>query len=249
MRRVEVAPEIKALIPAQALADFCDEIAETELTCVVCGVELPAGSRTPVALQLLIDPADDSVTRVVPSHLGCSRSGVREVPGLATHDRDNDYTDGLDVRWYPMALPSGHLAIAWETSRRVLAYDDPAETADANVGTYLGEGFQLVGPSTIEADALPGLPLLHDWVARFSADGNFAILAPDGRQALAATLGGDAADFVSQLLSDAEWVVALTGSGLHADSENREAGLVYAAMRGQLVGARIPVEVGSFAPT
>lgn len=245
MRRVEVAPEIRSVFPPEVLTDFCDQIAETELTCVVCGIDIPAGSTTPVAVQLLVDPDDESVREVVPSHLGCSRSGIREMPGLAAHARQAaEGASGTDVRWFPMGLPSGHIAIAWETSMRVLSSDGGHDDlADASVSTYLRHGFGLVAPSAIEDDALTELPLLTDWVARFSPSGDFAVTAPNGEHALAATLSGDVAEFVLHTLSGAEWIVVLTGSGLHADSENPGAGLLFAASRGSLVGARVPIHL------
>ena len=118
-----MAPEVRNCVPARELDEFCAALAETEVTCVICGDDLPAGSSTPVAVQVFVDPADASVSSVVASHARCAPSGVHQRPGLAEQlsVRSGTATTELDVRWCLLILPSGHVGVAWEASDRTLA--------------------------------------------------------------------------------------------------------------------------------
>ncbi|MHB1738555.1 MAG: hypothetical protein ACYCXA_03545, partial [Actinomycetes bacterium] len=104
-------------------------------------------------------------------------------------------------------------------------------------------GFDLVTPGQIEADALPELPMLTGWVAQLSTDGTLAVLSPDGNAALSVSVGADALGQLRKGVTERAQLVALTGCNLHLDSEHREAGLLYAATQGSLVGARVPARV------
>lgn len=244
MRQVDVAPEVRNCVPARELDEFCAALAETEVTCVICGDDLPAGSSTPVAVQVFVDPADATVFSVVASHARCAPSGVHQRPGLAEQlsVRSGIATRELDVRWCPLTLPSGHVGVAWEASERVVTWqDDPADAVTAVVAAYLELGFDLVTPGQIESDALPELPVPPGWVAEVGDDGYLAVVSPDGNAALSVSVGADALGQLRKGVTEKAQLVALTGCNLHLDSEHREAGLIYAAMQGSLVGARIPI--------
>ena len=103
MRQVDVAPEVRNCVPARELDEFCAALAETEVTCVICGDDLPAGSLTRVAVQVFVDPADATVFSVVASHARCAPSGVHQRPGLAEQlsVRSGIATTELDVRVVP----------------------------------------------------------------------------------------------------------------------------------------------------
>lgn len=236
-----MAPEVRDCVPTHELEEFCASVAETEVTCVVCGEDLPAGSTTPVAVQVFVDPTDETVCTVSASHARCAPSGVNQRSGLAERfsERQSPTTE-LDVRWCPMVLPSGHVGVAWEASERVVTWqDDPADAVTALVAAYLEHGFGLVTPGQIEADALPELPMLPSWVAELSSGGDLAVLAPDGNAALSVRVDSESLVRVRMGMADKTELVALTGCNLHLDSEHREAGLVYAATQGSLVGARM----------
>lgn len=242
MRRVDVAQEVRDCVPARELDEFCASVAETEVTCVVCGEDLSAGSTTPVAVQVFVDPTEVTVSTVVASHARCAPSGVHQRSGLAERFSERQSaTSELDVRWCPMILPSGHVGVAWEASERVVTWqDDPADAVTALVAAYLELGFGLVTPGQIEADALPELPMLQGWVAQLSGDGDLAVLSPDGNAALSVNVDSESLGPLREAMTEKAELVALTGCNLHLDSEHREAGLVYAATQGSLVGARIP---------
>jgi hypothetical protein len=240
---VDVAPEVRDCVPARELEEFCAALAETEITCVVCGEDLPAGSTTAVAVQVFVDPADDTVSTVVASHTRCAPSGVQRRPGLAAQfsARSSTSTTELDIRWCPMTLPSGHVGVAWEASERVVSWqDDPADAVTALIAAYLGLGFALVTPGQIERDALPALPMLSGWQAKLGEDGHLVVLSPDGNAALSVDVDAGLIQQLREAMKDKAELVALTGCNLHLDSEHREAGLAYAATQGSLVGARIP---------
>lgn len=242
MRSVEVSPAIRELVPAQELNEFVASLAETELRCISCGTEIPAGSGDPVAVQLLRDPTDH-FDMLSPSHVSCGGSGVHEIEGLAQELNDRSGED--DVRWCPMILPSGEVAVAWEASRRIVGWDDyERDAVTLAVSGYLNFGFDLVAPSLIKTDALPSLPRLRRWTGTLTGDGVLTIRAPNKQIALEAELSSEAVPLVRAGLAQSDWLVALTGVGLHLDSEHdREAGLAYAATQGKLVGARIRISV------
>jgi len=246
MRQVDVARQVRNCVPARELEEFCAALAETEVTCVICGDDLPAGSSTPVAVQVFVDPADATVSSVVASHAACAPSGVHQRPGMAGRlsVRSGSATTELDVRWCPLILPSGDVGVAWEASERVVTWqDDPADAVTGLVAAYLKLGFDLVTPGQIEADALPELPVPPGWVAELGDDGHLAVLSPDGNAALSVSVDADALGQLRKGVGEKAELVALTGCNLHLDSEHREAGLLYAAAQGSLVGARVPARV------
>ena len=246
MRQVDVAPEVRSCVPARELDEFCAALAETEVTCVICGDDLPAGSTTAVAVQVFVDPGDATVSSVVASHARCAPSGVHQRPGLAEQlaARSGTATTELDVRWCPLILPTGHVGVAWEASERMVTrQDDPADAVTALVAAYLKLGFDLVTPGQIEADALPELPVPPGWAAEVSDDGHLAVLSPDGNATLSVSVGADALGQLRKGVREKAQLVALTGCNLRLDSEHREAGLLYAATQGSLVGARVPARV------
>ena len=111
------------------------------------------------------------------------------------------------------------------------------------VATFLKHGFSLVTPGQIETDTLPGLPALTEWVAKLGGDGALEVLAPDGNGALSVTVDAEVLGLLRERMTKKGELIALTGCYLHLDSEDRDAGLVYAANQGTLVGARIPARL------
>ena len=111
-----MAPEARESVPAREVDEFCASVAETTraVRCVFCREDIPAGSSTPVALQVLVDPEHETVSVVVASHVRCAPSGVRRGPGLAQRfkDRRGSAPVALDVRWCALDLPSGHAGVA-----------------------------------------------------------------------------------------------------------------------------------------
>jgi hypothetical protein len=246
VRRVDVAPEVRDYVPPRQLEEFCAALAETEVTCVVCGEDLPAGSTAPVAVQVFVDPSDATVSSIVASHARCAPSGIHQRPGLAERlsGRSGAAMTELDVRWCPLILPSGHAGVAWEASERVVTWqDDPADAVTALVAAYLKLGFDLVTPGQIEGDTLPELPVPSGWQAELGEEGHLTVLSPDGNAALSVSVDAETLGQLQDAVTQKAQLVALTGCNLHLDSEHREAGLVYAATQGSLVGARVPARV------
>lgn len=246
-RQVDVAAEVRQRAPGRLLREFVYRLEETELSCVVCGRDIPVGSLEPVAVQLLVDPDDPTVRMLVPSHGRCEPSGVHERPGFAER-LAGSLSGEHDARWYPLMLPGHHLAVVWESSLRVVSSDDAAldEVVDAELAGYFAAGFQLVSPADIDSEALPGLPLLPSWSASIRDDGQFVIVAENGDLALDVTIEpDDTLDLMRELTRTADWLVALTGVNLHVDADPREAGLYHAATTGCLAGARIAMNEGS----
>jgi hypothetical protein len=240
VRDVEVSVEIRAVAPSFELEEFVASLAETEATCITCGEDLPAGSTDPVSVQLFRDSAGDADVVLYPSHTRCLRSGVHEVDGLSEQVRATAPIE-VDARWCTLTLPSGDVGLAWEASRRVIAWDDdPRNAVDVVVSEYLEAGFDLVTPGLIEAHELPSLPMASGWSGILTAGRILTLRSPDGRSALEVEVDAASVKSMRNALTRCGWLIALTGVGLHLDSEHRDAGLFFAATNGQLVGARIP---------
>ncbi|MDA8311136.1 MAG: hypothetical protein M0Z46_11095 [Actinomycetota bacterium] len=147
MRPVEVAPVVRKPAPARELDEFCASVAKTTraVRCVVCREDIPAGSSTPLAVQVFFDPEHERVSTVVASHARCPPSGVHRRPGLAQRivDRRGATPAELDVSWCALDLASGHVGVVWEAfERAVLWQDDPATDAvTVPVAAYLEHGF------------------------------------------------------------------------------------------------------------
>lgn len=244
-----MAREVRESVPVRELDEFCASVAETtrEVRCVVCREDIPAGSTTPIAVQVFVDPEHEKVSAIVASHAHCAPSGVHRGPGLVQRfkDRRGLAPVELDVRWCALDLPSGHVGVAWEAFERVVSWqDDPAlDAVTVPVAAYLEHGFSLVTPGQIEAETLPELPMLTDWVAQLGGDGALEVLSPDGNSALSVSVDSEVLELLRQGMTENAELIALTGCYLHLDSEDRKAGLVYAATQGSLAGARIPARV------
>jgi hypothetical protein len=235
--------------PARELDEFCASVAKTTraVRCVVCREDIPAGSSTPLAVQVFFDPEHERVSTVVASHARCPPSGVHRRPGLAQRivDRRGATPAELDVSWCALDVASGHVGVVWEAfERAVLWQDDPATDAvTVPVAAYLEHGFSLVTPGQIETGTLPELPMLTEWVAKLGGDGTLEVLSPDGNAALSVRVDSEVLGLLREGMAEKGELIVLTGCYLHLDSEDRDAGLVSAASQGCLVGARIPARV------
>ncbi|MGH9171201.1 MAG: hypothetical protein ACRD0Z_10080 [Acidimicrobiales bacterium] len=241
-RWVDASPEVRERVPFRLLQEFIETLGDAELRCTVCGKDMAAESDDAVTVQLLVDPEDEGVHKLVPAHRLCALSSVQYVPGLRA-ELATLAGDEVDVRWCPVRLPSGDFAVAWEASRRVLESDDVSmdETLDPVFSSYLATGFQLVTPADLDAETLPDLPLLSDWHVSLTSAGEMRIVRADGTSALEVELDETTQQAFSGVDQRRRWLVVLTGSHLHLDSDHREAGLYYAATKGYLAGGRVPL--------
>jgi len=241
VRVVEVHQAITELVPRDQLQAFRRELETTELVCIVCGEEEPAGSSEAVTLQLLVDP-DSETSALHAAHRRCAPSAVHSQPGLAAVLDDDG--SSADVRWYPMQLPGGELVVVWESSIQLVAWDSNTEPATISIATLLRDGFGLVTLASSPAEAFSDLPAAPGWSASLDETDLLVIRTPTRETALECTLGLAVPDELRAAFHAARELIALTGSGLQVDSDDRLGGLLEAAVAGTLLGARVPLTIG-----